>query len=113
MRVFAHGPHIYEDRATHTTYVLPVSTWREIPDGVGQLLIAAHPNKLCDVSGEDNPDSHECLLTLPARLEYEHRMMEAPPMTTAAGPKLSRQRRTVLKHAKRRSRLARLKGKEQ
>mgnify|MGYP001595998958 CR=1 FL=1 len=114
MLVYAHLEHRYEERASHTVYVLPAGTWRDMPDGVGQLLVEAHPDKLCDVSPEQDPDRHVCSLSR----RYAHTAMTAPPAHSQALPsqlprqpgmaRLSAQKAAQHKKAARRSRIARM-----
>ena len=111
MRIFAHKVHIYEDRARHSVLQIPAGGWKEVPDELGAYLLASHPGKLCNVSAEDNPDKHVCQITeqmMEERQVYEHRMMEEPPATTVVKPRLSQQRRDLLRQTKKRSRIARI-----
>ena len=108
MLLYAHRGHSYEDRATRQLYVIGQGTYREVPDPIGALLLGAHPDKLCDVSGEANPGGHVCPRTQSG--DYEHTMVQSPPLTTELRPKLSRQKREMRRNAKKRSLQARLKG---
>ena len=106
MLVFAHRGHIYEDRARKVLYAIPVGVCRELPDEIGALLLRAHPEKLCDVSREDNPAVHRCEKSVGA--VHQDTIMVAPPLDTMVRPRMSRQKRQTLKEAKRRSRTARV-----
>jgi len=108
MKVFAHRLHIYEDRARHSILQIPQNGWKEVPDELGHFLLEAHPMKLCDVTNETDPDAHTCPITDQERQVYEHRMMEEPTQDTMLKPRLSQQKRTLLKQAKHRSRTARM-----
>lgn len=113
MKIFAHRNHVYEDRARHSLLVIPAGGWKEVPDELGIYLVASHPTKLCDVTDEANPDAHTCPITEQMEEErkaYEHRMLEQPPVTTVIKPRLSQQKRELLKKAKKRSRTARMRG---
>jgi len=106
IKVFAHALHSYEDRATHTVYMIPAGRWRELPDEVGQLLLSVHSKKLCDVSNEENPDNHTCALTEEAPV-YDRRDIQEPPMDTMARVRMSPQKKAKVKAAKKRSLRAR------
>lgn len=107
MKVFAHRQHRYYDAGSRQLYIVPGGTWRELPERVASVLLAGHPDKLCDVSGEDNPDRHTC-----DKGGYETTVIVAPPQTTVMQPRVrkSRQKQKLEKQAKHRSRLARLGG---
>ena len=109
MLLFAHRGHSYEDRATRQLYMIVQGTYREVPDPIGLLLLNAHPDKLCDVTGEADPGKHICPKT--GSGDYEHAMVQSPPLTTELRPKLSRQKREMRRNAKKRSLRARLVGK--
>ena len=103
MKLFAHRGHIYEDRASHSVYQIPFGAYAEVPDNIGMMLLRAHPDKLCDVSGEAEPEKHTCDKTPPPGA-YRDTVVQAPPMTT----RLSPQKRKILREAKQRSRRARM-----
>ena len=106
MLLFAHRAHSYEDRARKVLYVVATGACRELPDEIGALLLRAHPEKLCDVSREDNPAEHRCEKSVGA--VHQDTIMAAPPVDTMVRPRMSRQKRQTLKEAKRRSRTARV-----
>ena len=106
MFLFAHRGHSYEDRARKVLYVIPIGICRELPDEVGALLLRAHPEKLCDVSREDNPAAHSCKKSVGA--VHQDTVVAAPPLDTMVRPRMSRQKRQTLKEAKRRSCTARV-----
>ncbi len=57
MRVFAKSLHIYHDAATSLDYQINGGTWAEIPAGIAQMLVEAHPAKLFILKPEQNtPD---------------------------------------------------------
>ena len=103
MLLFAHRGHVYEDRATHSVWQVGKGTYTEIPDAIGQMLLRAHPDKLCDVTGEAEPEKHSCDKTPPLGA-YMDTVIQAPPVTT----RLSAQKRKMLREAKQRSRRARM-----
>ena len=103
MLLFAHRGHSYEDMATHSTYRVSGGKHLNIPDDIGEMLLRAHPDKLCDVTGEAEPEKHSCDKTPPPEA-YRHTEVVAPPMTT----RLSPQKRKILREAKSRSRRARM-----
>ena len=104
-KVFAHWTHSYEDRARHILYVTPGGRWREMPDEIAEMLLQAHPTKLCDVTGDTNPDAHTCVIT-EVRAAFEaSQPVQEPPETI----RLSPQNRRKLRAAKKRSKVARLK----
>ena len=105
MKVFAHAHHTYEDRATKRIYTIPGGEWRDLPDEVGNYIVGAHPGKLCDVTGEANPDEHTCPLT--GSPLYERRDIQEPPQDTMATPRKSAQRRAKEKAVRKRSLRAR------
>ena len=104
MKLFAHSRHVYEDRGLRVFIEFPPSQWREIAEGVGKVLLTAHPAKFCDVSGEADPQRHKCkksALYLTSQLQ--------PERTTVLVPqgRSSRQRQEVRRQTYKRSRVAR------
>lgn len=108
MRIYGHREHRFDNRATHGEIRIPRNASVEVDDAIGAMLVAAHPDKLCDVTAEADPSAHVCPKTETANQYYEHRMMEQPPQTTDMVPvKYSRQKRKLLKAAQHRSVIAR------
>ena len=63
-RVWSHGgEHAYEDRAHHVTYKAPANGWAEWPDEVAAYVVPQHPDHLCDITEETEPDRHQCRLS--------------------------------------------------
>ena len=110
MRLYCHRRHIYTDYARHAPWDFQPGAWREVPDELGEMLLQEHPHKFCDVSVEADPDNHVCSVTKEIVEEegYRHTMMEAPPQHVMLTPRLSNQKRELLKKARKRSRIARL-----
>ena len=107
MKVFAHGIH-HEYLPTGfrgSIYFIPANGWEDLPDEVGRLLIAAHPNKLCDVSLENEPAGHSCQLS--RREPVATTMLPEPPVDTMVKPRLSAQKLRQQKEAMKRSIAAR------
>ncbi len=105
MKVFAHRKHRFYDAGRRQLYILPAGMWKELPDEVAGEMFSGHPDKLCNVSDEENPDSHVC-----TKAQYETTVVQAPPQTTMMIPKVrkSAQKRRLEQQAKHRSRRARL-----
>ena len=104
MIVFAHRGHSYEDRAQRVVYVIPHGTYKEIPEKIGELIVRAHPDKLCDVTNEAEPGNHKCEKTVEG--EVMHTMLPSPPRTTRVH--MSDQKRELRKDAVHRSKIARM-----
>ena len=53
MWLLAQSPHRYYHREEQKLYLFPAGEAREVPEGVGQLLLRAHPDKfaLADFEG--------------------------------------------------------------
>ena len=103
--VFSHGqPHVYEDRATHVVYLVGQDTYREVPDDVAAVLLRGHPDKLCDVTDETEPELHRCRLTS----AYHVEAMSGPPVDEMARPALPNMQERRLGVMKRRAAAAKL-----
>lgn len=107
MLLYGHRGHVYEDRATKRTYQVPRGGYVEIPDEVGVLLLRAHPDKLCDVTGEPNPQDHKCEKTELAANTYPTTAIGGPPQATVMQSRISPQRRKKLQEVRHRSGIAR------
>lgn len=59
MLLFGHQAHVYEVRRL-CRYQISPGAITEVPDEIGQALLAAHPGKVCDVSAEALPEAHVC-----------------------------------------------------
>lgn len=108
MKVFAHRKHRFFDARRGQLYVIPACTWKELPDEVAGEIISGHPDKVCDVTEETEPNNHTCPKTEQAK--YETTVIQAPPVNTMMVPvvRKSAQKRNLEKRAKHRSRRARL-----
>lgn len=108
IRVFAHWGHSYHDFDTRITWAINGGEWKELPQEVASLLLTAHPQKLCNVTDEADPDNHTCAITERMEaLEYERRDIQEPPQDTMARVRMSPQNKAKMKAAKKRSLRAR------
>jgi hypothetical protein len=114
MLLFAHYSHRYEDRASHQLLSFVAGSYREtsnasgalLSDELGELLLAQHPAKFCDVTFEDDPASHMCEKTDPAAYEIE--AITVIPQNRMLYAQMSQRKRELVQKTLRRSRRARL-----
>jgi len=86
-RVFAHGGAFqYEDAATRSEYWWQPDSWREVPPSVAAVILPPNAHRLCDVTGEADPDGHTCPLSARPGA-YPTTAMRAPPRTTVMRPR--------------------------
>lgn len=100
MKLFAHSPHVYEDRGARVFVEFAAGQAREVTEAVGSLLLAAHPLKFCDVTG----GVHKCkkaALYQTTQLAPEHKTVMLPQGRS------SRRRQEARRQTYKRSRIAR------
>ena len=84
-RVYSHGSeHVYTDWGRRLTIRIPANGWTEVPEDVASYIVPATPTKLCDVSGEENPDEHRCRLSKAGDEEMGRRASEEKAAVEAA-----------------------------
>lgn len=106
--VYSHGcGHQYDDAATHVAYVVPADGVSELPDEVAEIVLAGHPQKLCDVTGEGDPARHRCAITERLEEAMERRATASVPglvETAPATPMLTQRQKRARLSALRRDR---------
>jgi len=100
MKIYARRSHSYLDRATHTEYYFPERGWIDVPDYVGQLVVATHPDKLVDISEMADPE--DAIRSLTSSSEPETDIDKTDHVVEAAAearrPGRPRQKTTPLGH---------------
>lgn len=113
MKIYGHRKHRYENMATNAVTFIPGRDWVEVPDGIGKIILEGHPDKLCDVTNEDNPSEHVCpltaipdpIMTSEAAAVYDRIVTDEEPVVVK--PRLSGQKRKLRTKGLRRSLQAR------
>ncbi len=109
--IFAHDSHRYTHAATHTDYTFGPNTWKDVPEEVGNYILQVHPNKLCNITGDDDPESHFCDLSDHYDLIRLEEMEEIEASYTPPDNKLQKmsgQKRIIYRKQLKHSRRARL-----
>lgn len=110
MLVYAHEEFSYYDRIQRRHQTIPVGSVGEVSDKSAIKLAKSHPG-LCDVTGESAPSAHICALnhvTASDNDDYSTGAVHEIPADRMMRPRLSPQKRLLLRQAWRRSRIARM-----
>lgn len=107
MLLYVHGYHRYYDAGHHQEHIYNPGEVADVHEELGAVLLMGHPTKFCDVTDSQTPEEHGCEKPT-VRHTYNTTVLMAPPRDTALAPRLSPQKRQLLKKAQKRSRLARL-----
>ena len=118
MYVYAHRQFVVDDMERHQTFRFAPGQYHDMRDALARQVVEAHPDTLCLIPEDEHPDQHKCKTGRQVALEqanarrtaqanYQHEMADEPEQDTMMRPRLSAQRRKLLKAARRRSGIAR------